>query len=355
MKESDLYKVVRSAISKCMPFYEMKAYHGSKADFDHFSLAYMGTGNKAQEFGYGIYVTFDPEAAYGYGGRFYEVEILDVNGNNYLFYDMPVPEEIIEKIYQSLLEVNRYEYPDDFEDEQYCRDFMDELRQVLSPKEGRYVMYNIGKYVFEKTQVPMIMRNAGVDGFIYNNGKVDNAVIFDSRKIKILNKEIIESRSILKEGMAECDDTIVRNIVKDVTGIDAVVSHYVGDKGQVIFHIQFEEDDYWDYEGDDVTEPIRRVVAELGKAGQVTRWDDRSELLFQKADPEKQKGAQDRRPVHGGRAQAHGKPAGDSTERKRKGVNVIERYFDAWLRNDKEEADYWMGIFKGTRAWPKGE
>ena len=54
---------------------EMIAYHGSKANFDEFNLAYMGSGIGAQEFGEGLYLTFDKDAAYSYGGNVYTVDI----------------------------------------------------------------------------------------------------------------------------------------------------------------------------------------------------------------------------------------------------------------------------------------
>lgn len=193
LTESDVRCLVRNILDKHVPhasgLNEMVVYHGSKADFDQFSMAYIGSGVGAQEFGYGLYLTFDPDAAYGYGGMVYEVEIPDIANGNYIFYDRPIPQDTMEKIYSEILEVNRIEYPDEFEDEQSCQDFIQELRDVMPPKEGRYLMYNIGKYVYEKTQVPMIMRKCGISGFIYNNGKVDNVVMFDSRQMRIINKQ----------------------------------------------------------------------------------------------------------------------------------------------------------------------
>ena len=58
---------------------EMVAYHGSKANFDEFNLAYMGSGIGAQEFGEGLYLTFDKDAAYSYGGTVYTVDIPNEN------------------------------------------------------------------------------------------------------------------------------------------------------------------------------------------------------------------------------------------------------------------------------------
>ena len=69
---------------------ETIAYHGSKANFEEFNIAYIGSGTGAQEFGEGIYLTFDKETAYSYGGTVYTVEIPDINDGNYIYYDRPV-------------------------------------------------------------------------------------------------------------------------------------------------------------------------------------------------------------------------------------------------------------------------
>lgn len=170
---------------------EMTAYHGSKSDFDQFSLAYIGSGVGAQEFGEGLYFTLNQEAAYGYGGTVYTVELPDPNGDNYLYYNERVPETTYEKIISGIIEWRTQVYRDEYEDEASVEELRQELMEIMPPTEGRYIMYNIHRYVDEKTMVPRILNNAGVVGFFYNNGKVDNVVIFNSRVIRIVNKETI--------------------------------------------------------------------------------------------------------------------------------------------------------------------
>lgn len=168
--------------------YEMIAYHGTKANFDRFSLAYMGTGTGAQEFGYGIYLTLDQESAEHYGGIVYTVEIPDPDKALYLYYNEPIPEDTYNKIIQSIVDWNVDVYPDEY-DETAKNDLIKDLREVMPPTEGRYLMYNLHRYIDEKTYAAQMLRNCGVTGFFYNNGKVDNVIIFDTSKIKILDKE----------------------------------------------------------------------------------------------------------------------------------------------------------------------
>lgn len=169
---------------------EMMAYHGSKADFDQFSLAYIGTGSGAQEFGYGIYLTLDPDVAYGYGGVIYTVEIPDPNQATYLYYNDPIPKDIYTNIIQSIVDWRKMVYSDEYEDEQSIEELIQELHDVMPPKEGRYLMYNLHRYVDEKSYAAKLLCNCGVTGYFYNNGKADNVIIFDTKAIKIVNKDV---------------------------------------------------------------------------------------------------------------------------------------------------------------------
>ena len=190
-------------------FKEQIAYHGSKADFEQFSCAYIGTGIGAQEFGEGIYLTFDKEAAMHYGGVVYTVDIPDVQTNNYIFYDQPIEKDCFERIIDGIINYVRYDDPEYYDDETNLNDFKNELYEVLNPSEGRYLMYNIHRYIDDKVAIPNILNNAGVIGFIYNNGKVDNVVMFSSKKIKIIEKENIdlnESQNIALLNEAELKD-----------------------------------------------------------------------------------------------------------------------------------------------------
>lgn len=172
---------------------EMTAYHGSKADFDQFSLAYIGTGTGAQEFGYGIYLTLDPEVAYGYGGVVYTVEIPDPNQATYLYYNDPIPQSVYNDIIQAIVDWRKMVYSDEYEDEQSIEELIQELHDVMPPTEGRYLMYNLHRYVDEKSYAARMLSDCGVTGYFYNNGKADNVVIFNTKAIKIINKEINNS------------------------------------------------------------------------------------------------------------------------------------------------------------------
>ena len=179
---------------------EMIAYHGSKMNFDEFNLAYMGTGVGAQEFGEGIYLTFDKEAAYGYGGTVYTVNIPDENKANYIYYDRPIPSDLFSTIIDGIIADMTRQYPDEYTDEQSVDDLRQELYNIMDPSEGRHLMYNIHRYIDDSIVIPKILKNAGVTGFIYNNGKVDNVIMFSSKDIKILDKETVnENKNRIEE------------------------------------------------------------------------------------------------------------------------------------------------------------
>lgn len=179
---------------------ETLAYHGSKMNFDEFNLAYMGTGVGAQEFGEGIYLTFDKEAAYGYGGTVYTVNIPDENKANYIYYDRSIPSDLFSAIIDNIITDITTQYPEEYEDEQSVKYLKKELYDILNPSEGRYLMYNIHRYIDDPIVIPKILKKAGVTGFIYNNGKVDNVIMFSSKDIKILDKETVnENKSRIEE------------------------------------------------------------------------------------------------------------------------------------------------------------
>lgn len=188
---------------------EMIAYHGSKMNFDEFNLAYIGTGVGAQEFGEGIYLTFDKEAAYGYGGTVYTVNIPDENKANYIYYDRPIPSDLFSTIIDGIIADMTRQYPDEYTDEQSVDDLRQELYNIMDPSEGRHLMYNIHRYIDDSIVIPKILKNAGVTGFIYNNGKVDNVIMFSSRDIKILDKETVnENKNYINETIKKINQCI---------------------------------------------------------------------------------------------------------------------------------------------------
>lgn len=192
---------------------EMIAYHGSKMNFDEFNLAYMGTGVGAQEFGEGIYLTFDKEAVYGYGGTVYTVNIPDENKANYIYYDRPIPSDLFSAIIDNIVVDITSQYPDEYTDEQSIEDLKKELYDIMDPSEGRHLMYNIHRYIDDSIVIPKILKNAGVTGFIYNNGKADNVIMFSSKDIKILDKETVnENKNRIEEEYFSPNELLTEDI-----------------------------------------------------------------------------------------------------------------------------------------------
>ena len=191
---------------------ETLAYHGSKMNFEEFNLAYMGTGVGAQEYGEGIYLTFDKEKAYGYGGTIYTVSIPDENKANYIYYDRPIPSDLFSAIIDNIITDITTQYPEEYEDEQSVKYLKKELYDILNPSEGRYLMYNIHRYIDEPIVIPKILKKAGVTGFIYNDGKVDNVIMFSSRDIKILDKETVnENKNRIEEEYFTPNELLMEN------------------------------------------------------------------------------------------------------------------------------------------------
>ena len=191
---------------------EMIAYHGSKMNFDEFNLAYMGTGVGAQEFGEGIYLTFDKEAAYGYGGTIYTVNIPDENKANYIYYDRPIPSDLFSAIIDNIVVDITRQYPYEYTDEQSIEGLKKELYDIMDPSEGRHLMYNIHRYIDDSIVIPKILKNAGVTGFIYNNGKADNVIMFSSKDIKILDKETVnENKNYINEEYFTPNELLIEN------------------------------------------------------------------------------------------------------------------------------------------------
>ena len=199
-------KTVRISQKQQEKLNEMIAYHGSKANFDEFNLAYMGSGIGAQEFGEGLYLTFDKEAAYGYGGNVYTVDIPKENEAYYIFYDQPISDDVFSLIIDGIINDRKLQYPDEYTDEESINELKIELYDVLNPKEGRYLMYNIHRYIDDPIVVSKILKRAGVTGFIYNNGKVNNVVMFSSKDIRIIDKYIVsESKNYINEYFTPSD------------------------------------------------------------------------------------------------------------------------------------------------------
>lgn len=196
---------------------EVQGFHGSPHNFQGFDIAYVNSGFGQQEFGYGIYLSFDKEFAsdYGRGGYLYTVEIPD-DESLYLHQDEEVPEELITKIHDVLFEKNLKLYQEDYEDEaEYT------LRSELETFfpygcYGKELYYSMDKFTNSDKESSEILNSLGVIGYKYYDGGCENVVMFNGDDIKIVDKSLTESKSLIKEYMASWRDKNVQNLVNKI-------------------------------------------------------------------------------------------------------------------------------------------
>lgn len=196
---------------------EVQGFHGSPHNFQGFDIAYVNSGFGQQEFGYGIYLSFDKEFAsdYGRGGYLYTVEIPD-DESLYLHQDEEVPEELITKIHNVLFEKNLKLYQEDYEDEaEYT------LRSELETFfpygcYGKELYYSMDKFTNSDKESSEILNSLGVIGYKYYDGGCENVVMFNGDDIKIVDKSLTESKSLIKEYMASWRDKNVQNLVNKI-------------------------------------------------------------------------------------------------------------------------------------------
>ena len=196
---------------------EIQGFHRSPHNFQGFDIAYVNSGFGQQEFGYGIYLSFDKEFAsdYGRGGYLYTVEIPD-DESLYLHQNEEVPEELISRIHNVLFEKNLKLYQEDYEDEaEYT------LRSELETFfpygcYGKELYYSMDKFTNSDKESSDILNSLGVIGYKYYDSGCENVVMFNGDDIKIVDKSLTESKSLIKEYMASWRDKNVQNLVNKI-------------------------------------------------------------------------------------------------------------------------------------------
>lgn len=93
IRNKDIQYIINESIKKIVN--ELNAYHGSAALFTNFDTKFMGSGEGAQQYGWGVYITDSEDTAEYYSqeamnnnganiGYKYQVQIPDDNGRNYI-------------------------------------------------------------------------------------------------------------------------------------------------------------------------------------------------------------------------------------------------------------------------------
>lgn len=206
ISEQRLHRIIVESVdrllSENMENEMTKVYHGSTAKFDKFNTSFMSTGEGSQVHGWGIYVTVSEKTGRKYAcpfgksrrktAYFYEAEIPDNDGTNYLEEESPINAVILNNITDTYIQYckdNRKKSgkrPLPLETENRIREEMsnlkngvelyDYLADDLCPKTASYVL---GLYGFK-----------GIHYFGYLDG--ESYVIFNPDDIQILNRSILK-------------------------------------------------------------------------------------------------------------------------------------------------------------------
>lgn len=195
------------------------AYHGGKADFASFDIAYINSGAGAQNFGYGIYLTFDKDMAKGYadkGGRIYTVEIPSDDDATYLYMREQVDPQILQCIKDKLFELNIDNYIEDYGDEaeQTLTDDLNEWFPI--DISGKHLYYSLDKFTNSEKETSELLLSCDVIGYKYTDYDSDCVIMFSSEYIDIIQKEINESYGMVLEYMSSWREDNINALVDTV-------------------------------------------------------------------------------------------------------------------------------------------
>ena len=174
--------------------YESTLYHGSRADFNEFNLAYALTGWGEMAYGYGVYLSDYKDAAeeYSKGGILYTVE---VPKGKYIDSDYINPKEAM----SIALKFKDYYLSTEYGSSAYKgheNEFWEsECKYVGTTDCGLNVYGSISSILGSDREASQFLRNIGYLGIkchVKNRDtgfKFINYVIFDPKDIKIIKKE----------------------------------------------------------------------------------------------------------------------------------------------------------------------
>ena len=181
---NSISEVIKEEINKYLT-----AYHGSNADFNDFDLAYVNTGAKRQDYGYGIYLTFNPEGTKYYGDKRYTVQIPSKK-SLYLDEDVILSPSFMNKvlrlIYSYLIKTDKESYSDPYSK----NDLLQDLKYSFTPCDGLRLYGTISTYLGDdKLTSEFIYTKLKKIGLKYKIGEFQNVVMFNPNDIQIINKE----------------------------------------------------------------------------------------------------------------------------------------------------------------------
>lgn len=189
-EERILRRIIREAVD------ELELFHGSKADFDEFDLAFLSSGVGHQVHGYGVYLTNSADTAreYSRGGIVYTVKVPE---GKYLSGNRISPSNamsIAKAYYKWSLE------EDEYRREAYkgCeKEYWDyECSSIAESRDGDQVYGTISSLCGSDKEASEFLYRLGYKGIkwketIADGTSFNNYVIFNPRDIQILGKEKI--------------------------------------------------------------------------------------------------------------------------------------------------------------------
>ena len=212
INEHILRKIIREALN------EMVAYHGGARKFGTFDLSKAHTGEGGTMYGYGVYVTTNPNTAKYYmnisargqgAGYLYEVQIPDDNGRNYLNIEKNRPQT-----YDYLMNGLSKLYPNFAGDIANCLEYCKEYDTLMW-------MFQSGcEYAFDEKELANALQRLGYIGVRVPVGYQDagmgqtegyNYTIFSDKNVKVIN---VRQLPVQKQQVAE--NRIMKVVTKSV-------------------------------------------------------------------------------------------------------------------------------------------
>ena len=169
------------------------AFHSSNADFEGFDLAYVNTGTKHQDYGYGIYLCYTDFKINAYGNIKYTVEIPSKK-SLYLEADKeistPLKNKTIKLLYNTILKNDEDgSYGDIYAKRELMQDIVSSFEYIDGLSLYGTLSYYLGS---DKNASEFIYNKLNKIGLKYNlNSNFPCVVMYNPKDIRIIKKEKI--------------------------------------------------------------------------------------------------------------------------------------------------------------------
>ena len=235
--ESVRRDIIKRAINEAIS--ELELYHGSKASFNEFDLAYLSSGWGQQAYGYGVYLISSREGAsqYARGGYVYKVKVPNRPYLSYTSISRQNAHKIAKALYDYYLNHDEYgkEAYKGHEDEFWEY----ECSAVCDCQNGGDVYGTVASILGSDKHTSEFLYGLGYKGikWIDKMNKNTNYVIFNPKDVQILGKENVGNvnenvnnetvNGVLKSNNPNYVDlkTAVRNFKKWFKGSKVVESN----------------------------------------------------------------------------------------------------------------------------------